>query len=81
MRKNDIYSMAKHMYSQSVEELVPPGVRYSQVLMYRAGLTVRTLLSTSLQQQFGDGYVVGHDGDVEWRQASTVKCVQIQVLG
>lgn len=40
-----------------------------------------TLLSASLQQQLGDGYVVGHDGDVEWRQAPTVGCVQVQVLG
>lgn len=40
-----------------------------------------TLFSTCLQQQFGNGCVVGHDGDVERRQALAVGCVQVKFLG
>lgn len=43
-------------------------------------LTVWTLLAAGLQQQFGDGRVVGHDGDVERRQALTVGGVQVQLV-
>lgn len=42
---------------------------------------MRALLAAGLQQQFGDGRVVGHDGDVEWRQTLAVGRVQVQLLG
>lgn len=43
-------------------------------------LTVGALLSTSPQQQFGHGHVVGHDGDIEGQEALTVWSVEVQLL-
>lgn len=43
-------------------------------------LTVGALLSTSSQQQFGHGHVVGHDGDIKGQQALTVWGVEVQLL-
>lgn len=75
IRRNDKSFHPEQKNPTSVGEMV-----YC-ILWYHGGLTVWTLLSTSLQQQLGDGYVVGHDGNVEWCQAPTVGCVQVQVLG
>lgn len=46
-----------------------------------AVLTVRALLAAGLEQQLGDGRVVGHDGDVERRQALAVGRVEVQLVG
>lgn len=53
--------------------------RFASVKISRT-LTMRAFLPTSFQQQLRDGHVVGHDGDVKWRQTLAVGSVQVQLL-
>lgn len=39
------------------------------------------LLAACLQQQLGDGCVVGHDGNVKRRQTLTVRRIEVQLVG
>lgn len=39
------------------------------------------LLAACLQQQLGDGCVVGHDGNVKRRQTLTVRRIEVQLIG
>ena len=48
---------------------------------YNVGLTVGALLAAGLQQELGDGGVVGHDGDVQGGQALAVGGVEVQLVG